>query len=304
MLPILLLLWWIAASALLFLMHCYIVWDHPSAYRLSLGDFFRPEALIITGLSSLLLSGLQFGLWKSQLWQRKRRAIQIGAAIFSALAITIAMVFSVRQRQLNYRWAARGIYSMNEYEALAQAGKYDELVESMEKDCAYFNYAKQKMGGDLNYRSYNLGFGYIHSFMQVPWESNSRLAPTSVMAILEDTRHYESRHNTRPNGAYGPWRPIANRIRQSNTPVLRAMAAFMLDDKDGYASAAYELADQDPDAKFMAASASLTDPDRIRAIERIEQYLADGTFSSFTKTHETILEKAYNRLGQLKLKAK
>ena len=97
---------------------------------------------------------------------------------------------------------------------------------------------------------------------------------------------------------------IANRIRQSNTPVLRAMAAFMLNDKDGFASAAYELADQDPDAKFMAASASLTDPDRIRAIERIEQYLADGTFSSFTKTHETILEKAYNRLGQLKLKAK
>ncbi len=55
----------------------------------------------------------------------------------------------------------------------------------------------------------------------------------------------------------------------------------MLEDMDGFAVAAYRLADQDPDALALATFASIKDPVLSRAIERMLRYQSMETYKAF-----------------------
>lgn len=97
-----------------------------------------------------------------------------------------------------------------------------------------------------------------------------RLAPLSVLAFLETVRYDD--YGKTDRGSYGHWRPIAEKVSQSQTLILRALALFMLEDHNGFAEAAYSLADRDADAIPLAAMAALDDPDPVRSIKRMLQY--------------------------------
>ena len=296
MLLALYLLWWIAASALLFLIHCYAVWDHPSPYRPTFSDFFEPEVLLLTGITSLLLGGLQFGTWKAGLWHTRRRGMKVGTGVFGLLFILGIIYLSLLAKENQYRGAEWGLHSTNDYERLIRNGDCREAVRLMEESCEWFDYSKQQLGGDIGGRGM-AGHGFSHLFngMYLAWDSLDKLAPTSIFYTLSDLRHDGFRNNGHLGG-YGPWRPMAEELHASEAPILKAMGAFLLDDLSSFAEISYALADQDPDAKPLAAFASLKDPIGSRAIGRIHRYQSDGTFASFVEYDNEIFEYVNRRL--------
>jgi hypothetical protein len=165
------------------------------------------------------------------------------------------------------------------YEKLAMDGQYDELVRRMETACERFDKAKQALDGKFQVHDCNHGFSYLFVNLHPTWRSTSRLAPYGVLAFLENTRYDQSMGSE--NGGYGPWRPIAEKVSQSQTPILRTLGCFMLVDDYGFAEAAYALADCDPDAIPLIAVASSrgSDPAKcVISIKRVLEYQSSGVY--------------------------
>lgn len=145
--------------------------------------------------------------------------------------------------------------SMAIYEKLAKDGQYDELVHRMETACERFDRAKLALDGEIEVRSGANGFSYLYVNLWTTWDSTIRLVPPGVLAFLQLTR-FDQYNQPNENGGYGPWKPIAEKVSQSQTPILRALGCCMLEDKKGFAEAANGLAERDPDAVPLASAAS------------------------------------------------
>jgi hypothetical protein len=198
------------------------------------------------------------------------------------LTVTLSMIPSwlAWQNFHNYRLLA-DIWNMDSavYEKLAMDGQYDELVRRMETACERFDKAKQALDGKFQVHDCNHGFSYLFVNLHPTWRSTSRLAPYGVLAFLENTRYDQSMGSE--NGGYGPWRPIAEKVSQSQTPILRALGCFMLVDDYGFAEATYALAELDPDAIPLAAVASSRGSDPAKcamSIKQILEYQSSGVY--------------------------
>lgn len=277
-------LWWCAILALIVGIQLYARWDTP--HPLSIMRWpTNTDLLLITGSTGLIVGGIHFTVLKKGLWQRRRRMVCTSLGIVGTLILASVLCLAMLARQNQYQSAALfGLYRQDQYERHAMNGQLDVMVSKMEEDCAYFNRAKQKLGGNIRVHSCNHGFSYLFVEMYPVWDSVIQLASTPVLATLEHARFDGS--NKPSKGGYGPWRPFAERVRQSDTPILRALAAFMLEDMDGFAEAAYPLADLDTDAIPLAAFASLRDPVPARSLARILQYYPLGVYEGIIGADE------------------
>lgn len=277
-LPLLWVIWCLVAQSLLLASLLYGKWDAPQQMK-DMRWMLDPMLWKISGVSALVLGSLHFSLWKSGLW--RRRTVKLTTTLLATLIGTTLVLLALEVRKNYYRGAGlSGVYRMDDYEQLANSGQFDEMVRRMEEDCAHFNKAKEKMDGKIGFHTYGHGYSYLFVSIHPAWDSSvSRLAPSAVLATLETARYFG--HDPPNLGGYGEWRPLAERVRKSDTPILKSLGAYMLDDMDGFASAAYTLADHDPDALALAAFASLKDPIPSRAIERMLRYQSMEAYKTF-----------------------
>lgn len=308
LLPVLWTFWLlVAAVAYLGTVILYHNWGDVAAIQSELRYLDARDILLLLFLVSpfaILLGSLHYAILRfianRTIRTRSKRELWIGG-IATLLLTSILAVSLIRYLQyMDHLQAVHfGYVSEGTFSRLTKEGNYEELIDEMEIVCARFDQSKAALDGKFTSRSpAACGFCYLYTELHPGWDSLSRLAPRGLIEVLQSIR-IDHRGD---QGDYGPWRPIAEEMKKSKTPILHVLGCFLLDDHAGFAESTYRLADGgNRDYEPLAARAALLDPNPARSVNRMliyENFLVHSYGMGAAYFEKLLIKKALTALQQ------